>query len=348
MRDQLSSAGKILAGNMKQGSGTSKTRDGKTFYALNGAFETEVYYYFADKQWKMVVVTWRTPGRRRLWHGVDLEHTGAPFPMLAQLELGASGLVNFNAAVNHQVMDNYYLTQLRIYAYLQAFGGIGFDYAVIALKLGLFGRIGLDAQLRWLDAIGEKTQFGYDIGLEGSVGMKFQVEVLLISYEKILWSQPIASYEWQSDNWDDIDNYWQKVGKGDSGAGIITPDTAQVNRLMTVGDTGVYEADLEPRLLDRDYLDQYERTYDSSGPEGGFNLFSAIGDFFTGGDQNSTISTEVIGNSYPQAAPVLSDDGKWLFFDPWTIWATAATPPRFVLTWPLRTAAAMMLRMQSF
>lgn len=314
VRDQLSSAGKILAGNMKQGSGTSKTRDGKTFYALNGAFETEVYYDFADKQWKMVVVT----GGLQAGGGYGMEWTWntqvGPVPMLAQLELGASGLVNFNAAVNHQVMDNDYLTQLRIYAYLQAFGGIGFDYAVIALKLGLFGRIGLDAQLRWLDAIGEKTQFGYDIGLEGSVGMKFQVEVLFISYEKILWSQPIASYEWQSDNWDDIDNYWQKVGKGDSGAGIITPDTAQVNRLMTVGDTGVYEADLEPRLLDRDYLDQYERTYDSSGPEGGFNLFSAIGDFFTGGDQNSTISTEVIGNSYPQAAPVLSDDGKWLFY----------------------------------
>ena len=63
-----------------------------------------------------------------------------PVPMLVQLELGASAAMHFDAAVNRQVMDNDYLTQLSIYAYFQAFGGIGFDYAVIALKLGLYFR----------------------------------------------------------------------------------------------------------------------------------------------------------------------------------------------------------------
>ena len=136
-------------------------------------------------------------------------------------------------------MDNDYLTQLSIYAYLQAFGGIGFDYAVIALKLGLFGQIGLDAQLKWLNAIGQDAKFGYDVGVDGTIGMKFQVELLFISYEKILWSQPIANYEWSNDSWDQINDYWDAVSKGNSGAGIITPDNAQVNRLMAVGDTGV-------------------------------------------------------------------------------------------------------------
>lgn len=314
MGNQLKSAGNTLKNNINQGSGTSKTKDGKIFYALNGGFETEVYYDFTDQEWKMVVVN----GNFEAGGGYGMEWTWntqvGPVPVLAQLELGASAVVHFDAAVNRQVMDNDYLTQLSIYAYLQAFGGIGFDYAVVALKLGLFGQIGLDAQLKWLNAIGQDAQFGYDVGLEGTIGMKFQVEVLFISYEKILWSQPIASYNWQSSNWDNIDAYWDEAGKGNSGAGIITPDNAQVSRLMTAGDTGVYAADLEPKLLDRDYLSQYERTYDSSGPEGGFNLFNAIGDLFTGGEEDSAISTAVIDNSYPQAAPVLSDDGAWLFY----------------------------------
>ena len=314
MGNQLKSAGNTLKNNINQGSGTSKTKDGKIFYALNGGFETEVYYDFTDQEWKMVVVN----GNFEAGGGYGMEWTWntqvGPVPVLAQLELGASAVVHFDAAVNRQVMDNDYLTQLSIYAYLQAFGGIGFDYAVVALKLGLFGQIGLDAQLKWLNAIGQDAQFGYDVDLEGTIGMKFQVEVLFISYEKILWSQPIASYNWQSGNWEKIGAYWDEAGKGNSGAGIITPDNAQVSRLMTAGDTGVYAADLEPKLLDRDYLSQYERTYDSSGPEGGFNLFNAIGDLFTGGEEDSAISTAVIDNSYPQAAPVLSDDGAWLFY----------------------------------
>lgn len=154
MGNQLKSAGNTLKNNINQGSGTSKTKDGKIFYALNGGFETEVYYDFTDQEWKMVVVN----GNFEAGGGYGMEWTWntqvGPVPVLAQLELGASAVVHFDAAVNRQVMDNDYLTQLSIYAYLQAFGGIGFDYAVVALKLGLFGQIGLDAQLKWLNAIG--------------------------------------------------------------------------------------------------------------------------------------------------------------------------------------------------
>lgn len=315
MGSQLKSAANILKNNVNQGGGKSQTQDGKIFYALNGGFETEVYYDFTDQQWKMVVVN----GNFEAGGGYGMEWTWntqvGPVPVLAQLELGASAIVHFDAAVNRQVMDNDYLTQLSIYAYFQAFGGIGFDYAVVALKLGLFGRVGLDAQLKWLNAIGQNAQFGHNVTVTGEVGMKFQVEVLFISYEKILWSKPIAEYNNTSGSWETINDYWEKVQKGDSGAGFITPDTAQANLLMATNDgVGIYEADLEPKLLERDYLSQYERTYDSSGPEGGFNLFNAIGDLFAGGGEEGPISTEIIGNSYPQAAPVLSDDGAWLFY----------------------------------
>ncbi len=82
----------------------------------------------------------------------------------------------------------------------------------------------------------------------------------------------------------------------------------RANLLMENGDTGLYGADQEAVLLDRDYLSEYQRSYDSSGPslDGGFSLFSLFG----GGRQ--TVTT--LENSYSLAAPVLSDDGGWLFY----------------------------------
>ena len=36
---------------------------------------------------------------------------------------------------------NDFLTTLRINGYISAFGGVGFDYSIVALKIGLFGKL---------------------------------------------------------------------------------------------------------------------------------------------------------------------------------------------------------------
>ncbi|MBE5056856.1 S-layer homology domain-containing protein [Pseudoflavonifractor sp. DSM 107456] len=316
MANQVKMAAKILEANIKQGGGTSKTGDRKTYYALNGGFETEVYFDFTANRWKMVVMN----GGLQAGGGMGYEWTwntqAGPVPLLAQLELGASAIVDFNAAVDNVAKDTDYLTQFYIYSYMQAFGGFGFDYAVIALKLGMFGQISMNAQLQWLNSFRNGEHFGWSVDVRGSVGMKFQVELLFISYESILWSQPINVYSGTGDDWDMINDYWEQVGNGTSGSEIIWPDGTSGRLLMSAGNgMGIYEADLEPKLLERDYLSQYPRTYDRSGPEESSGFLNAIGDFFTGGSEaESTIRTEVIGNAYPQAAPVLSDDGAWMFY----------------------------------
>lgn len=314
--NQMIMASKMLKSNIKQGGGTSKTGDRKTYYALNGGFETEVYFDFTANQWKMVVMS----GGLQAGGGMGYEWTwntqAGPVPLLAQLELGASTIVDFNAAVDNVAKGTDYLTQLYIYSYMQAFGGLGFDYAVIALKLGMFGQIAMNAQLQWLNSFRNGEHFGWSVDVKGSVGMKFQVELLFISYEKILWSQPINVYSGTGDDWDMINDYWDQVGNGTSGSEIIWPDGTSGRLLMSAGNgMGIYEADLEPKLMERDYLERYQRTYDRSGPEGSSSFLNAIGDFFTGeSETEGTIHTEVIGNSYPQAAPVLSDDGTWMFY----------------------------------
>lgn len=70
---------------------------------------------------------------------------------------------------------------------------------------------------------------------------------------------------------------------------------------------GIYSADREARLPDRDYLDDYTRSYNSAGPvpagqeEGGFSLFSLFSDRAA-----ATNVVETLGNSYSQATPSIT------------------------------------------
>ena len=44
-----------------------------------------------------------------------------------------------------------YLTNLRMYFYIRAFAGVGFDVSVVAFKIGVFGQLNLDMQYKWLN-----------------------------------------------------------------------------------------------------------------------------------------------------------------------------------------------------
>lgn len=85
------------------------------------------------------------------------------------------------------------MTTLRINAYVHAFGGIGFDYSVVALKIGLFGNLDVDSQNKFLSrtylADETKRQInGQALGIQSEVGIKFVASFLFISYEAVIAS----------------------------------------------------------------------------------------------------------------------------------------------------------------
>ena len=61
---------------------------------------------------------------------------------------------------------------------MEAFGGIGFDYSLIALKIGLFGKLDVNSQNRFLsrdylaDADRRQTNGQY-LDIQSEVGIKF-------------------------------------------------------------------------------------------------------------------------------------------------------------------------------
>ena len=194
---------------------------------------------------------------------------------------------------------------MQLNAFIRAFGGIGFDYAILAMKIGLFGQLSFQGAVRFLNAIGEaQAKVGYKIDFLGEVGIEFLIKFLFITYERVLWSQKIQIPSIQDNNWDAIDAYWEEVQQGNSGNEyeIITPGetqqasltaSQQPELLAADSSTGValYGAPSTATLESRDYLES-PRTYGGS-----LQVLRARAQTLAE-NTTSTGYQELIGNSY--------------------------------------------------
>ena len=123
--------------------------------------------------------------------------------------------VQFAAAVNRTQMANDYLTQVQLNAFIRGFGGIGFDYAILAMKIGLFGQLSFQGAVRFLNVIGEaQAKVGYKIDFLGEVGIEFLIKFLFITYERVLWSQKIQIPSIQDNN---LGRHREVLGRGAAG-----------------------------------------------------------------------------------------------------------------------------------
>lgn len=284
---------------------TTRNRENNISYMLKGGFETEIYYDYDAGAWKMVVVTGQLNVGGGFGMSWNFNSFCGPVPVTAQLAFGVALDVQFAAAVDRTQMANDYLTQVQLNAFIRAFGGIGFDYAILAMKIGLFGQLSFQGAVRFLNAIGEtQAKVGYKIDFLGEVGIEFLIKFLFITYERVLWSQKIQIPSIQGNNWDAIDAYWEEVQQGNSGNEyeIITPGetqqaslaaSQQPELLAADSSTGValYGAPSTATLESRDYLES-PRTYGGS-----LQVLRARAQTLA----ENTISTgyqELIGNSY--------------------------------------------------
>lgn len=284
---------------------TTRNRENNISYMLKGGFETEIYYDYDAGAWKMVVVTGQLNVGGGFGMSWNFNSFCGPVPVTAQLAFGVALDVQFAAAVDRTQMANDYLTQVQLNAFIRAFGGIGFDYAILAMKIGLFGQLSFQGAVRFLNAIGEaQAKVGYKIDFLGEVGIEFLIKFLFITYERVLWSQKIQIPSIQDNNWDAIEKYWEEVQQGNSGNEyeIITPGetqqasltaSQQPELLAADSSTGValYGAPSTATLESRDYLES-PRTYGGS-----LQVLRARAQTLA----ENTISTgyqELIGNSY--------------------------------------------------
>ena len=277
---------------------------------LEGFYEAEIRYNAEKKEWEVFTVGGGFTAGVGVGFTFSVNAMAGPVPLTATFELGGAIQLDFRTAVRYGQQGeglawsdptatavNDFLTTLRINAYVHAFGGIGFDYSVVALKIGLFGNLDVDSQNKFLSrtylADETKRQInGQALGIQSEVGIKFVATFLFISYEAVIASGTLGATRTFND-WNTIDDYWNSATSGLSLASLR----------MAAAQSGMQVASGSATLQSRDYLEQYARTWGQ--PQQRMMLFSL----------NSPSGLENIQtNANPTSYPQLSDDGKVLVY----------------------------------
>ncbi len=279
---------------------------------LEGFYEAEIRYNAEKKEWEVFTVGGGFTAGVGVGFTFSVNAMAGPVPLTATFELGGAIQLDFRTAVRYGQQGqgtelawsnptatavNDFLTTLRINAYVHAFGGIGFDYSVVALKIGLFGNLDVDSQNKFLSRtyLADKTKHqinGQALGISSEVGIKFVATFLFISYEAVIASGTLEGTQTFND-WKTIDDYWNNATSGLSLATLR----------MAAAQSGMQVASASATLQSRDYLEQYARTWGQ--PQRRMMLFSL----------NSTSGLENIQtNANPTSYPQLSDDGKILAY----------------------------------
>ncbi|MDY5341794.1 hypothetical protein [Faecousia sp.] len=277
---------------------------------LEGFCEAEIRYNAEKKEWEVFTVGGGFTAGVGVGFSFSVNAMAGPVPLTATFELGGAIQLDFRTAVCYGQQGqgtelawsdptatavNDFLTTLRINAYVHAFGGIGFDYSIVALKIGLFGNLDVDSQNKFLSrtylADETKRQInGQALGIQSEVGIKFVARFLFISYEAVIASGTFGATKTFND-WATIDEYWNNATSGLSLASLR----------MAAAQSGMQVTSGSATLQSRDYLEQYARTWGQ--PQQRMMLFSL----------NSTSGLENIQtNANPTSYPQLSDDGKVL------------------------------------
>ena len=299
-------------GDYKANSIAGKVTNTDLNLQLEGFYEAEIRYNAEKKEWEVFTVGGGFTAGVGVGFTFSVNAMAGPVPLTATFELGGAIQLDFRTAVRYgrqgegtelawsdptATAVNDFLTTLRINAYVHAFGGIGFDYSVVALKIGLFGNLDVDSQNKFLSrtylADETKRQInGQALGIQSEVGIKFVATFLFISYEAVIASGTLGATRTFND-WKTIDDYWNSATSGLSLASLR----------MAAAQSGMQVASGSATLQSRDYLEQYARTWGQ--PQQRMMLFSL----------NSPSGLENIQtNANPTSYPQLSDDGKVLVY----------------------------------
>lgn len=272
---------------------------------LTGYYEAEIRYNLDQGAWEIFT----TGGGFTAGVGVEIGFTAnamvGPVPVTGTFSVGGALQLDFQTAVRYSQQGSNvwidhdatavsdYLTNLRINAYVKAFGGFGFDFAVVALKIGVYGQLGIDSQNKFLSRTylqnsADRQLNGQGLNASGEVGIKFVAKFLFISYEAKLASAGFSATQ-KFNQWDTIENYWSTATSG------LSANTLQ----LMAAQNGMEVTSASATLQSRDYLEAFARSWGSA--QSRIALFSL--------DTPSALE-KLQTNANPDSYPELSDDGQ--------------------------------------
>lgn len=276
---------------------------------LEGYYEAEIRYNRASGDWEVYTKGGGFTAGVGMEFGFNVNTVVGIVPVTGSFEVGGAMQLSLQAATRYSQQEGLewsdsdatavtdFLTELRLRAYVEAFGGFGFDYSLIALKIGLFGKLDVNSQNRFLSReyladTSKRQTNGQYLDIQSEVGIKFKAVFALISYEKVLASGSLG-VEQPFNGWTDIRNYWENTGTGMNSQ----------SRQYAAAASGLREVSSTATLQSRDYLEQYARTWGNT--QARMSLFSLD-------EKNGVESLQT--NANPASFPELSDDGQVLAY----------------------------------
>ena len=276
---------------------------------LEGYYEAEIRYNRASGDWEVYTKGGGFTAGVGMEFGFNVNTVVGIVPVTGSFEVGGAMQLSLQAATRYSQQEGLewsdskatavtdFLTELRLRAYVEAFGGFGFDYSLIALKIGLFGKLDVNSQNRflsreYLEDENQRQTNGQYLDIQSEVGIKFKAVFALISYEKVLASGSFGVGKPFND-WNEIDSYWENTGTG----------LDSQSRQYAAAASGLREVSSTATLQSRDYLEQYARTWGNT--QARMSLFSLD-------EENGVKNLQT--NANPASFPELSDDGKVLAY----------------------------------
>ena len=285
---------------------------------LEGWVSTEIRYSFDKGQWQVLTTGGGFTAGAQLEFEKILRCSAYGIPLTASFKVRGGAVVDFQSAIRYAEQlglewnddtanaVNDYLTALRINAYFEFFGGLGYDQGFTA-KVGVFGTIEINNENRFLtrkylkdpDARDVRGQF---LQLDGEAGIRAALGVGPLVTELTLVSLGYGT-AWRFNDWDDISDYWESASSGLGSTGWMDDDLAGQNLAAYDSRSAVVAAEPVVRLQSRDYLDADGRIWLGGGS--GIALMSL--------DVSNKLQA-IETNSYPFSTPMISDDGGILVY----------------------------------
>ena len=276
---------------------------------LEGYYEAEIRYNRTSGDWEVYTKGSGFTAGVGMEFGFNVNTVVGIVPVTGSFEVGGAMQLSLQAATRYSEQEGLewidseatavtdFLTELRLRAYVEAFGGFGFDFSLIALKIGLFGKLDVNSQNRflsreYLEDENQRQTNGQYLDILSEVGIKFKAVFALISYEKVLASGSFGDGK-DFGQWTNIKKYWENTGTGMNSQ----------SRQYAAAASGLREVSSTATLQSRDYLEQYARTWGNT--QARMSLFSLD-------EKNGVKNLQT--NANPASFPELSDDGKVLAY----------------------------------
>lgn len=276
---------------------------------LEGYYEAEIRYNRTSGDWEVYTKGGGFTAGVGMEFGFNVNTVVGIVPVTGSFEVGGAMQLSLQAATRYSEQEGLkwsdpdatavtdFLTELRLRAYVEAFGGFGFDFSLIALKIGLFGKLDVNSQNRFLSRKylkdeNQRQTNGQYLDIQSEVGIKFKAVFALISYEKVLASGSFGAGK-DFGQWTNIKKYWENTGTG----------MDSQSRQYAAAASSLREVSSTATLQSRDYLEQYARTWGNT--QARMSLFSL--------DEKKGVKN-LQTNANPASFPELSDDGQVLAY----------------------------------